>query len=174
MISPRLRLYAIEMIIRQFSCNWATKQYNILLSNSWTTDAITLSLSSMPQLSVRLQWVYCLVIPSTPTEHKLELERNVEFKCGDTEPVRGWYKMVLWSTNSVFTFFTFQIKHSQWTLLQYYIFGNSDTTNFFSFVQKSSDLRQLLTKSMLNKEYICFAKTKHNWHSKFIVIKTNT
>jgi hypothetical protein len=52
MISPRLRLYAIELIIHHFSCNWASKQYNILLSNSRTTDAITL-------------WD-CLVIPSMP------------------------------------------------------------------------------------------------------------
>jgi hypothetical protein len=42
-----VRLYAIELIIHHFSCNWASKQYNILLSNSRTTDAITLSLSAV-------------------------------------------------------------------------------------------------------------------------------
>jgi hypothetical protein len=50
MTPPRLRLYAIELIIHYFSCIWASKQYNkynILLSYSWTTDAITLSSSAV-------------------------------------------------------------------------------------------------------------------------------
>jgi hypothetical protein len=43
------------------------------------------------------------------------------------------------ASNTTFSsFLTFQIEHSHWTLLQYYIFGTSD----------------MQAKSMLNKEYI--------------------
>jgi hypothetical protein len=153
MISPRLRLYAIELIIHHFSCNWTSKQYNILLSNSRTTDTITLSyaitISSSAVGLSRVSW---------SLQHQMHTSWSETWSTSKVlrNLLGRWYKTMLSSTNSVFVFFTvflfftFQIEHSQWTLSQYYIFGTSDANEI-----------------NVEQRIICFAKTKHNWHSKF-------